>query len=152
MTWILEKLSKALCIAYAKLNLKKWLLALPSLLVLDFVSLAYGQVPDLYNLFVLNFVGFGAKQLTGLDLLLLVSAVWSIFLCLMLSLRVNRDKVLAVTLLYLIIFLSLVACILSTSLFAFFWFYEMLLLASAYLVLMSSPNKRAKKVALYFLF
>ena len=70
----------------------------------------------------------------------------------MLSLRVNRDRVLTIALLYLLIFLALVASILSTSVFAFFWFYEMLLLASAYLVLMSSPNKRAKKVALYFLF
>lgn len=120
MTWILEKLSKALCTAGTRPNLKGWLLALPTLVVVGFVSLAYGSAQDLYNLFILNSVGFGAKQLTSLDLLLLVSAVWSIFLCLMLSLRVYRDKVTVIALLYLVIFFSLVACILSTSLFAFF--------------------------------
>lgn len=146
------KLRRALLALYRACIDKGALAAGLTLGVALITSLAFGANQDLYNFLVVNLVGLGLKQLTRLDFVLLLSSVWSILLCLMLSLRVNRDKVLPVSMTYLIIFLSLVACILSASIFAFFWFYEMLLLASAYLVLMSSPNKRSKKVALYFLF
>ena len=75
MTWILEQLSKALSKIAPSLSLRGWFLALPSLLVVAFISLAYGSSQDLYNFFILNSVGLGSKQLTSLDLLLLLSAV-----------------------------------------------------------------------------